>query len=124
MTVALAGCGGGGGSAGAVAGVRQTLHTLATDLLKGDYKGACQLMTVSAQAQLGGSECPTELGQAVFISGDPTQAVLILEKAQSAHTPVTVHGNTATVSGTDGNHPTTFVKQGGRWLIQGGAGAG
>jgi hypothetical protein len=120
--MALAGCGGGGGSANAVAGVHQTLHALAADLLKGDYKGACALMTMSAQAQLGGPSCPAELGQAIFLGGDPTQAVLILESTQSAHTPVKVRGSTATVAGTDGNHPTTFVKQGGRWLIQGGVG--
>jgi hypothetical protein len=133
VAVGLAGCGGGasssanGNSTGGktsdpVAGVRATLREFANDLLSGNYNGACQLFTASARGQVGGSGCPNLLAQAMKSSKSKSDVQQALPKI--GNWPVTVHGNTATTPNVNGGSPTTFVNQGGRWLIGTGGSSG
>jgi hypothetical protein len=131
VAVGLAGCGGGGSSSTAgttnktsdpVAGVRATLREFANDLLSGNYNGACGLFTASARSQVGGSGCANLLAQAMKESKNKSEIEQALPKIGSW--PVSVHGNTATTPNVNGGSPTTFVKQGGRWLIGSGGSSG
>ena len=121
--VAVAGCGGsGGGTSNGVAGVRASLHEFAQDLLNGNYAGACDLFTASARAKVGGSNCANLLGEAMKSSpSSRSQVQQALAKTDSW--PVSVHGDTATTPNVNGGASTTWVKQGGRWLIGSGVGS-
>jgi hypothetical protein len=128
MAAGLAGCGGGGSSSTSgktsdpVAGVRATLREFANDLLSGNYGAACDLFTVSARGQVGGPGCPQLLAQAMKASKSKSDVEQALPKIDSW--PVSVHGNTATTPNVSGGSSTTFVKQGGRWLIGAGGSSG
>jgi hypothetical protein len=139
--LALAGCGGGGSSSSSggtrsssggstssgktsdpVAAVRATLREFANDLLGGNYSGACDLFTTSARGQVGGSGCANLLAQAMKTSKSKSDVQKALPKIDTW--PVAVHGNTATTPNVNGGSQTTFVKQGGRWLIGAGGSSG
>jgi hypothetical protein len=129
VAVGLAGCGGGGSSTSSggkasdpVAGVRSTLREFANDLLNGNYGAACDLFTPSARSQVGGSGCANLLAQAMKASKGRSEVQQALPKIDTW--PVSVHGNTATTPNVNGGSPTTFVKQGGRWLIGAGGSSG
>lgn len=117
----LVGCG--GGSSDPVAGVRTAMHQFVDDLLNGNYSGACDLMTSSARAQVGGSQCAARLGEAMQFASASQKATARKQESQINTYPVSVHGDTATVSSSSGGAPTTFVKQNGKWLLGGGAAA-
>ncbi len=135
VAVGLAACGGGGSGSTSgkssstpnkpsdpIGGVRATLREFATDLLSGNYSGACDLFTASARGQVGGSGCANLLAQAMKDSKSKSDVKQALPKIDSW--PVSVHGNTATTPNVNGGSPTTFVKQGGRWLIGAGGSNG
>jgi hypothetical protein len=134
VAVGLAGCGGGHSSSTGksntttnqasdpVAGVRATLREFANDLLSGNYNGACDLFTASARSQVGGSGCANLLAQAMKASKNRSDVQQALLKIGSW--PVSVHGNTATTPNVNGGSPTTFVLQGGQWLIGSGGSSG
>lgn len=114
---ALAGC----GSSDPSGDVRNTLHQFVNNVLDGNYAGACGLMTTSARAQLGGSQCSQRLGQAMQLASSSQKAAARKQAAKIDSFPVSVHGDTATISNPGGGSPTTLVKQNGHWLISGGS---
>lgn len=119
MVAAIAGCGGGGN--GGVAAVRQTLHTFGNDLLSGNAAGACSLYTASRLQAIGGrSGCKRIL--AIAVSSPAAKAKLRQEVKRIDSLPISVHGNTATVSGS-GGAKTILVYQNGRWLFGASAGS-
>ncbi len=119
----LAGCGG-NASSGGVAGVRHTLHEFASDLQSGNYAGACGLMTPSARARV--TAATAALGRKLdceqllaYARSQPGAAQKIEQEAAKLNTlHVSVSGNTAKANA-GGTVPTAFIKQGGRWLING-----
>lgn len=116
ITLVLAGCGGGGGTSKDAAGVRATIHEFANDLLSGNFSGACSLFTTSALTHTFGSKsrCEQLLGEA---TKHTSKQKLQQEIGKIDNTPVTIHGDTATVPNTSGSGSTTLVYENGHWLI-------
>jgi hypothetical protein len=104
------------GSSSPAAGVRQTIREFGNDLLSGDYGAACALFTPSARTSVGGANCSKLLSAAMSRVGSGQKAQLQSQVAKVDNWPVSVHGNTATAPNANGGS-TSFVKQGGRWLI-------
>ena len=116
LVIAIGGCGGSSSSRDA-AGVRQTLHQFVNDLLSSNAAGACSLFTPAALTAHFGkrSSCEQLLAKATKISGE--KRALRREASKIDGTPVSVHGNTATVANTGGAGNTTLTYQNGRWLF-------
>ena len=117
--VALAGCGGGGSSSSShsASGVRATLHELANDLLNGNASAACSLYSSSAIKAVFQSKanCAHLLGARKLAPAEKSK--LRKEAARIDSLPVTIHGNTATVSNPTGTGSTTMTYENGRWLL-------
>jgi hypothetical protein len=129
IAVSVAGCGGGGGGgargsatgggAGArsAAGVRQTLHELANDLLNGNAAAACSLYSTSALTRVFGSKsnCEHLLSASSLSAAEKNRLRQEAKKIDSL--PVSIHGNTATVSNPTGSGTTTLTFENGHWLL-------
>jgi hypothetical protein len=115
--VSLAGCGGSSGGSHSASGVRQTLHDLANDLLSGNTSAACSLYSSSAIKEIfrGKSNCEKLLGATTLSSAEKSR--LRKEAAKIDSLPVSIHGNTATVSNPTGTGSTTMTYENGRWLL-------
>jgi hypothetical protein len=115
--VSLAGCGGSSGGSRSASGVRQTLHDLANDLLNGNTSAACSLYSSSAIKDVfhGKSNCEKLLGATTLSSAEKSR--LRTEAARIDSLPVSIHGNTATVSNPSGTGSTTLTYENGRWLL-------
>ena len=87
------------------------------DLLSGNTAAACSRFTPSAVDHTfgGRSACLQLLATATKTSSE--KAKLRLEAKQIDSTPVTLHGNTATVPNTGSSGTTTLVYENGQWLF-------
>ena len=115
--VSLAGCGGSNGGSHSATGVRQTLHDLANDLLAGNASAACSLYTSAAVKQIfqSKSNCEKLLGATTLSPSEKSK--LRKEAAKIDTLPVSIHGNTATVSNPTGTGSSTLAFVNGRWLL-------
>ncbi len=115
--VSLAGCGGSSSGSHSAAGVRQTLHELANDLLGGNASAACSLYTSTAVNRIfqSKSNCEKLLGATTLSPSEKSK--LRREAAKIDTLPVSIHGNTATVSNPTGTGTSTLAYVNGRWLL-------
>jgi len=116
LVVAVTGCGGSGSSRDA-AGVRQTMHQFVNDLVSNNAAGACSLFTSEALTHTfgGSSGCQQLLARATKAPGEKRK--LRREAKKIDGTPISVHGNTATVLNIGSAGSTTLTYVNGRWLI-------
>ena len=117
-TLAIAGCGGGSSSSShSASGVRATLHDLANDLLNGNAAAACSLYSSSAIKTVfqNKANCARLLSATKLSPSEKSK--LRKEAAKIDSLPVTIHGNTATVSNPTGTGTTTMTYENGRWLL-------
>ena len=92
------------------------MHEFVSDLIDGNYASACALLTESARARIGGSQCAQKLAFGMSLAGNQAKDTMRRQARKIDHWPVSVHGSTATVRNTNGS-TTHFVKSGSRWLI-------
>jgi hypothetical protein len=107
-------------SARNVAGVRATISQYDSDLLDGNGKAGCALLTSTAQKQIAkqnhvtSCELVFEAAASLFKSA-PKQAAAVRAYAGKVH--VTISGNTATVPQLTGSGHVTLTYTKGLWFV-------
>jgi hypothetical protein len=117
----LGGCGGSSAPAtGGAAGVRAVVDRFAADLISGDAKDACSLMTPAAQAALARSSGSARLScEGVIAAGHAvlTPGLIARIHAGLSGMRITVNGEQARVVVAGGGTPLRY--QQGRWYLAG-----
>jgi hypothetical protein len=103
-----------------VAGVRATIVQYERDVVSGNGKAGCALLTPSAQRQLAKqnhtSSCPKVFeAAAALLKSDPKQAAALRRYASTVH--VTLHGDTATVPVYGGKGRVALTYTHGLWYV-------